>query len=55
MKKLRITPESYDDCLNIWRFIDKDNPDAAIHLINTFKQKLNLIRRFPGIGQKMIL
>ncbi len=51
MARIRRSPQSNIDYLEIWSFIAKDNRAAADKVLRTFEEKLELIACAPGIGR----
>jgi toxin ParE1/3/4 len=52
MRRLQKTPASEQDLIDIGRYIETDNPNAAVRLLKKFKEKFELLAEFPGIGQR---
>ena len=48
--KLIVTKPAQDDINQIFEYITKDNPLAAINLIDTFEQKFDILSEFPNSG-----
>jgi len=51
MAKVRRTVQAKRDYIQIWVHVAEQNLRAADGLINDFDAALELISRFPGIGQ----
>lgn len=50
MGRVRRTPQSRVDYLEIWLYVANDSIDAADRLVKTFDEKLELLAENPGIG-----
>lgn len=50
MGRVRRTPQSKVDYLEIWLYVANDSIDAADRLVKTFDDKLKLLADNPGIG-----
>ena len=48
--KLIVTKPAQDDINQIFEYIAKDNPTAAITLLDAFEQKFNILSEFPNSG-----
>jgi plasmid stabilization system protein ParE len=51
MTRIIRSPQAQRDVVQIWAHIAADNMRAADKLIDTFDQKLNILKDFPGMGQ----
>ena len=47
-----ITEQAREDLLQIGSYLMERNPDAAIQLMQTFREKFNLIANFPRLGRE---
>jgi toxin ParE1/3/4 len=49
---LFITDSAKDDLVQIWQYINTNNPKAAEKLMRTFQEKFELLRDFPKLGRE---
>ena len=52
MKRYRLDADARVDLVSIHKFIARDNPTAADHLIQDLKQKFRLLASQPLMGQQ---
>lgn len=52
MAKVRRSRLAEDDLLEIWRFIAKDNPDAADRFLDLLAQKCEHLAESPEMGRR---
>lgn len=52
--KLRINPVVQEDLKDIKEYIEKDDPNAAIKVINELLEKMQLLKQFPELGQMLM-
>lgn len=50
--KLRISEPAREDLIEIYEHIAPENPEAAERLLKTFKEKFELLLKFPNIGRE---
>ena len=47
-----ITDSAKEDLIQIWEYINTENPTVAAKLMQTFRQKFELLRDFPLLGRE---
>ena len=52
--KLRINPIVQQDLKDIKEYIEKDDPVAALKVINELLGKMDLLRQFPELGKMLM-
>jgi toxin ParE1/3/4 len=52
MRQVVISELARADLLNIGEYLAQHNPDAAIRLMKRFREKFNLLVRFPHLGRE---
>lgn len=50
MPKIFITPAAQDDLINIWVYIARDNPEAAIRTYQAAEKTFETLATMPSIG-----
>ena len=51
MSRIERNRASVSDYEEIWRYIARDNPASADHLITAFERQLSILAAMPGIGR----
>jgi toxin ParE1/3/4 len=52
MKTIRIAERAQEDLLEIWEYIARENPESAERLLQTFREKFELLLGHPLIGRE---
>ena len=52
MRQVILSDLARADLLNIGEYIAQSNPDAAFPLMERFREKFNLLARFPHLGRE---
>ncbi len=52
MRQVLLSDSAREDLLNIGEFIALTNQDAAFRLMERFREKFNLLARFPHLGRE---
>ena len=52
MRQVILSDLARADLLNIGEYIAQSNPDAAFRLMERFREKFNLLARFPHLGRE---
>ncbi|HEX5083606.1 MAG TPA: type II toxin-antitoxin system RelE/ParE family toxin [Blastocatellia bacterium] len=51
MKTIRAAERAQDDLLEIWEYVARENPESAERLLQTFREKFELLLGHPLIGR----
>jgi len=52
MKTLRVSAQAQEDLLEIWEYFANNNPETAIRLFKTFREKFLILLDHPLIGRE---
>jgi toxin ParE1/3/4 len=52
MKTIRVAERAQEDLLEIWEYIAGENPESAERLLQTFREKFELLLGHPLIGRE---
>jgi toxin ParE1/3/4 len=52
MKTIRVAERAQEDLLEIWEYIAGENPENAERLLQTFREKFELLLSHPLIGRE---
>lgn len=52
MKTIRVAQRAQEDLLEIWEYIAEENPESAERLLQTLREKFELLLGHPLIGRE---
>jgi toxin ParE1/3/4 len=52
MKTIRVAERAQKDLIEIWEYVARENPESAERLLQTFREKFELLLSHPLIGRE---